>query len=117
PVVAVQAKYLPSPEPQPSDDPATVKPDPGGAVPPAPPASTEPAPASRAPLAFDKAARGTSPDQVVVTYGDSSSCPHTNVTHEVKEDATTVYVILQADAPDPGTACTEDYRAMPVVVK
>jgi hypothetical protein len=115
-VVAVQAKYLATDEPT---DPATVKPDPsGGIVPPAPPPGTEPDPgATRSAFGFDKASRGTSTDEVVVTYGDSSSCPHENVTHVAKEDSTTVYVGLQADAQDPGTACTDDYRIMNVVVK
>jgi len=102
PVVAVQKQYLPSPE-EPTADPGTP-----GAVPPAPPA-TEPAPAREA-FAFDKASRGDAPDQLVVTYGDSSSCVHENVTAQAKEDAETVYVILEADTRDPDVACTEDYR-------
>ena len=112
PVVAVQAKYLPSPEPAPRDDPATVKPEPGGgAVPPAPPASTDPG-SARQGFSFDKAAHGDSPNEVVVTYGDSSSCPHENVVGMAKETPDAVHVVLEADAIDPDTACTEDYRAM-----
>jgi hypothetical protein len=112
PVVAVQARYLPSPEPAASDDPGTVKP--GGSEPgtvdPVPPAA-DPGTA-RTLFSFDKAARGPEADQVVVTYGDSSSCPHVNVTAQSKETEDAVYVVLEADAQDPDVACTEDYRAM-----
>ena len=119
PVVAVQKQYLPDPEPVASDDPGVVppdggttstKPEPPGEVPPAPPVA-DPG-ASRTAFSFDKAARGTEPNQLVVTYGDSSSCPHENVTAEAKEDPTAVYVVLEADARDPKTICTDDYRIM-----
>jgi hypothetical protein len=54
---------------------------------------------------------------VVVQYGDSSSCPHSAVTHAVRESAERVVVTLTADAMDPGRACTADYRAMLVPVR
>jgi hypothetical protein len=101
PVVAVQEKYLPKPA-EPTADPGTP-----GAVPPAPPVAGGPA---REAFSFDKAARGDQPDQLVVTYGDSSTCVHENVTAQAKEDADTVYVVLEADTRDPDVACTEDYK-------
>jgi hypothetical protein len=109
PVVAVQAKYLPQPEPV--DDPGT-KPgtEPGGSIDPVPPA-TDPG-ASRAMFSFDKASLGKEPNQLVVTYGDSGSCPHENVTAQAKEADDAIYVVLEADGRDPNTACTDDYRAM-----
>jgi hypothetical protein len=110
PVVAVQAKYLPSPEPVASSDPGTVKPGDPGTVDPVPPA-TDPG-AARTMFSFDKVARGPEANQVVVTYGDSSSCPHVNVTAQAKEAEDAVYVVLEADAQDPDVACTDDYRAM-----
>ena len=120
-VVAVQKQYLPQPTPAPTSKPEPgASTEPGGAVPPAPPASTEPNGGSpgtaRESFSFDKAARGTDPASVVVTYGDSSSCVHENVTAAAKESADTVWVLLEADARDPGTACTEDYRAVEKVV-
>jgi hypothetical protein len=111
PVVAVEAKYLPSPEP--ADDPGIVPPNAGTE-----PGSTEPAPPATDPVAprqlfsFDKAARGAEPNQLVITYGDSSSCPHVNVTAQSKESGDAVYVVLEADGRDPGVACTDDYRVM-----
>jgi hypothetical protein len=63
-------------------------------------------------FSFDKASHGADADQLVVTYGDSSSCAHENVTAQAKEDTKTVYVILEADNRDPDVACTEDYRAV-----
>jgi hypothetical protein len=111
PVVAVQKQYLPEPE-QPSAEPKPgTGTEPGGVVPPVPPASTDPGSAREA-FSFDKAARGTAADQLVVTYGDSSSCVHENVTASAKEAPDAVYVLLEADARDPNTACTEDYRAV-----
>jgi hypothetical protein len=107
-VVAVQKKYLPQPA-QP-----TIRPVPPVAVPPVavPAVPPKPAidPAGPQPFAFDGAARGGAADEVVVTYGDSSSCPHEHVTADVKEDPKSVYVLLRADARDPDVPCTEDYR-------
>jgi hypothetical protein len=103
-VVAVQDKYLPKP-PEPTADPGTP-----GAVPPAPPA-VDPAPA-RVAFAFDKASRGDHPDQLVETYGDTSTCVHENVTAQAKESEDTIYVVLEADPIDTKRACTEDYRAV-----
>jgi hypothetical protein len=104
----VEAKYLASPD-QPTAEPTTGTPT---QVDPAPPAATGP----RSRLSFDSAYRAKTVDAVVVQYGDSGSCPHKNVTHAVKEDATSVYVFLEADSMDPKTVCTEDYRAMKVDV-
>jgi hypothetical protein len=113
-VVAVQAKYIASPEP--ADDPATAKPEPSGdVVTPAPPSHGDP-PVARQSFPFDKAARGDSPNEVVVTYGDSSTCPHKNVTSYFKETADAVSIGLDADVLPPNTACTDDYRAMQYVV-
>ncbi len=103
--VAVQHQFLAPPA---VDLPASTDP---AAEPPAPVPSPHRA---TEPLAFTKASRGKLPNEVVVEYGDSGSCPHTGVTHAVKESADSVVVILEADAMKPGIACTEDYH--PVLV-
>ena len=103
--VAVQEKYLPQ------DDPAASEP----AIDPGTPESIPPALPSRMPLSFDGASAGSG-SSVVVQYGDSSSCPHTGVTHDVKEDDTTVYVFLQADPMATDQVCTTDYVGVKVTV-
>ena len=124
--IAVDPAFLGTePEPTEVPEPGETKPgtepgdgggsDPGtggGSVPPPPPAEQ-----GRQSLAFDSAYRGSTPASVVVQYGDSSSCPHANVTHQVKETPEAVYVVLEADPFPPDRACTADYRAMKVTVK
>ena len=108
PVVAVQPQYLDDPSDQPSDTPATGTTDP----------SVVPPGSARASFSFDKAARGDSPDVVVVSYGDNGTrCNHPNPTGVAKEDAGHVYVLLEADAPDPDRACTEDYAEQHLTVR
>jgi hypothetical protein len=113
--VAVQPAYL-APPPTASDQPA---PEPGTAEPgtaePAPPAGTEPV-APQTAVSIDAAHRAKTPNAVVVVYGDSSSCPYTHVTQQVKESADAVYVFLQADPMPTGIACTADYRPVPLTV-
>ena len=92
---------------------------------PAPDRTTAPKPApTRAPDSGDRstfgfdAAYGTDePREVIVQYGDSGSCPHQRVTHTVEESSDRVVVTLEADAMEPGRACTADYRQMLVPVK
>jgi hypothetical protein len=107
--VAVQHRFLPTPSPVAPTTTVTDEPAP-------PPSSVEPAPA-RVPLAFDAAYRASVPEAVVVQYGDSSSCPHQDVTPAVKESADSVVVLLEADPMQPLVACTEDYRAVRLTVK
>ena len=106
--VAVEATYLAPPE-QPTG-PAVGKPTQ------AEPATAPPAAGSRGPLSFDSASRATTADAVVVQYGESGSCPRLHVTHAVKEDASRVVVLLEADTLDPKRMCTDDYRARNVTV-
>jgi outer membrane biosynthesis protein TonB len=73
--------------------------------------------AARRPFAFDAAYGTDEPYEVVVQYGDSSSCPHARVTHAVRESAEQVVVTLEADAQDQERACTTDYRQMLVPVR
>jgi hypothetical protein len=114
-VVAVQKQYLPEPTPEPSTKPEPgASTEPGGAVPPVPPASADPGTA-REPVHVDKAYAGKG-NALVAVYGDSSSCVHENVTGVAKESADTVWVLVEADAFPPNTACTEDYRAVEVTV-
>lgn len=103
--VAVAKKYLatdPVPTPNASDQPLP------SAVAPANPST---------PLSVDAASRGAKPNELVVQYGDSSSCPWQHVTHKVKEDSTTIYMLLQADPRKPGIACTADYLPRKVTVE
>lgn len=116
-VVAVQKQYLPEPTPAPTSKPEPgASTEPGGQVPPAPPASGEPGTARQS-LPVDGASAGKG-NWLIAVYGDSSSCPHQNVTGVAKESADTVWVLLEADAPVPNTlqACTDDYVAMHVSV-
>lgn len=108
-----------------SDDEPTAAPStaPRRTAAPAPAPSTLPTPgpapsgAARTSFGFDAAYGTDEPDEVVVQYGDSSSCPHVDVTHAVRESAERVVVTLEADAADPGRACTADYRQMLVPVR
>lgn len=79
------------------------------------PGSTEPA-TGREAVAFDSAFRGSTPDALVVQYGQSGSCPRSQVTYAVKETDDAVYVVLEADAYPPDTACTSDYRPVRLTV-
>jgi hypothetical protein len=84
------------------------------------PATTPPPPADqprREPLAFDQAFRGSTANTVVVQFGESGSCPRSGVTHQVKETPEAIYVVLEADAYPPETACTADYHAVKRTVK
>lgn len=98
--LAVQGKYLGAPAQEP-----------------VPPASTDPVPPTTTAVPIDAAYKGATPNEVVVQYGDSGSCPHTGVTHDVKEDATSVHVVLQADARKPMTMCTDDYHPVKVTIE
>ena len=108
--VAVQPQFLLKDDPTPSEP--AVEPGTPESVPPAP-NGTAPA---RGPLSFDSAFRGDTPNSVVVQYGESGSCPNRNVTSVAKEDATTVYVVLEADLMPPDQVCTADYRPVRVTV-
>ena len=106
--VAVEPKYLGTP--------AGSEPGKPGVAPGMPPTQVDPPPPSdRAMLSFDSAHRAKTTDAVMVQYGDSGSCPHTNVTHFAKESADTVVVVLEADTMNAKVACTDDYH--PVLVE
>ncbi len=79
----------------------------------------KPAPTAsrRATYSFDAAYGTDDPKQVVVQYGDSSSCPHQRVTHTVTETPDRVVVTLEADAMDPERACTADYQQRLVTIR
>lgn len=116
-VVAVQKQYLPQPSPEPTSKPepgGSTEPDPGGVVPPAPPASSDPG-IARQDVRIDKASAGKG-ETLVAVYGQSGSCPLQNVSSQVKESPDTVWVALQADAPEPDRVCTEDYQSAELVV-
>ncbi len=83
-------------------DPATGAPDPG---------SIEPAPAQE-PIAIQGARPSTSDNAVTVFY-DNGGCGRAGVRADVKEDATTVYVLLQANVPPQGQLCTANYVEKP----
>jgi hypothetical protein len=105
---AVEPRFLTSAQ-GPTEDPAG-KVDPGLVDP--PPAPVGP----RSSFGFDTAYPTDDPKQVIVQYGDSGSCPHTGVTHLVKESADAVVVTLEGDGQPPDRACTADYRQMLVTV-
>jgi hypothetical protein len=102
PQLAIEPRFLDLPKPV-TIDPG-IKP-----VPPAPGPNVDPG-AAHAAFSFDAAFPSDDPNVVIVQYGDSSSCPHANVTHDVKESADSVTVFLQADAFPPDQVCTDDYR-------
>jgi hypothetical protein len=86
-----------------------------------PPAKTDPglidpAPAARSSFGFDAAYPTDEAKQVIVQYGDSGSCPRTHVAQQVKETASSVIVVLDADTQPPDRACTADYRQMLVTI-
>jgi len=111
--VAVEPRFLASDEPTGRP---TVGPSPGPSDNPGSPTQVEPPAPARSPLSFDSAYRAKIPNAVVVQYGDSSSCPHQNVTHAVKESATSVVVVLEADPMNTLVACTDNYLAKKVEV-
>jgi hypothetical protein len=79
-----------------------------------PPVATSPLPPTqpRSAFSFDTVFPTDDPKGIVVQYGDSGSCPHTNVEPLVKESADTVAVTLEGDGQPPDQACTADYRQM-----
>jgi hypothetical protein len=114
-------KDWPMPLAQPAIEPEflirpTVSPVPVQTAPdqPAPPAPGKPAPnqPARSPFGFDSAFPTDDPKGLIVQYGDSGSCPHTNVAPLVKESADSVVVTLEGDTQPPDRACTADYRQM-----
>lgn len=97
--------------------PASAQPSPPEDAPAVAPSAPPPSPVARSSFSFDAAYGTDEPNEVVVQYGDSSSCPHTNVRHTVRESPDRVVVTLEADAMDPGRACTADYRQRLVPVR
>lgn len=82
------------------------------------PSPSAPSPAAaRAAFSFDGAYGTDEPREVIVQYGDSSSCPHEDVRHAVQESSDRVVVTLEADAMAPERACTADYRQMLVPIR
>ncbi|MDT7572152.1 MAG: hypothetical protein QOE05_2326 [Actinomycetota bacterium] len=111
---AIEPRFLQLPEP--------VKVDPGlvdpGQVDPVPPAEPPvPPSASRRAFSFDAAFPTDEPNVIVVQYGDSGSCPHTNVTPTLKESVDSIVVVLEGDAQSTKQACTDDYRQQLVTLK
>lgn len=107
---AIEPKFLRLPEPE-KVDPGLVDPGVVDPAPPVPPAD------ARSTFGFDAAFPADEPQLVIVQYGDSGSCPHTNVTHSVKETSDSIVVTLEADAMEAKRACTDDYRQQLVTVK
>lgn len=104
-VVAVQPRYLGSPE-QPTERPTGSPVGPPESAPPGPPATGAPgSPASRELVHIDQAVANA--QGVRVAYGESGSCPRRHVTGTAKEDATTVVLLLEADAVG-DAPCTAD---------
>jgi hypothetical protein len=107
---AIEPRFLQLPKPEPVD-PGLIDP-----VPPAePPQQTDPT-GPRSSFGFDSVFPTDEPNVVIVQYGDSGSCPHTNVEPLVKESADSIVVTLEADA-QPKQACTDDYRQQLVTLK
>lgn len=105
---AIEPRFLAPPKADPprSDQPTRVDPVP-----------IDPGPTGeRSLFGFDSVFPADDPKSVVVQYGDSGSCPHTNVTHAVKESADSVVVLLEGDAQPTDQICTSDYRQMLVTV-
>lgn len=95
--IAVDPSYLDTGTPTATDDP--------GIVPPGEPSSTDPVAPSR-PVAIT----GWSPskgDNAVTVHYTTDGCGLTDVGADVKEDATTVYVVLHGTRPGPNVACSE----------
>lgn len=116
-VVAVQKRFLPEPTAPPTAKPEPgASTEPGGAVPPAVPGSSGSG-TTRVTVPVERAYAGSG-NALIAVYGDSSSCPHQDVTGVAKESGGTVWVLLEADAPVPNTlqACTDDHRATEVTV-
>jgi hypothetical protein len=114
-------KDWPMPLAQPAIEPEflvrpTVSPVPVQTAPdqPAPPAPGKPVPnqPARSAFGFDSAFPTDDPNGLIVQYGDSGSCPHTNVAPLAKESADSVVVFLEGDSQSPDRACTADYRQM-----
>lgn len=115
-------KDWPMPLAQPAIEPRFLAPPPTGPPGDRPgdqPTQVDPAPANgpRSPFGFDSVFPTDDPKSLVVQYGDSGSCPHTNVTHSVKESAESVLVLLEGDTQPAGQACTSDYRQVLVTVR
>jgi hypothetical protein len=110
---AIEPRFLSLPTPEPVQvDPGLV--DPGR--PAEPPQPVDPT-GSRSSFAFDSAfPSADAPNVLIVQYGDSGSCPHTNVSPVVKESADTIVVTLEADAMGK-KICTDDYRQQLVTLK
>lgn len=106
-----------APDHSPAARPATSAPAPAPAPRSLPPPASPSPGAGRAAFSFDAAYGTDEPYEVVVQYGDSSSCPHENVRHVVRETADQVVVTLEADAMSPERACTADYRQMLVPIR
>jgi hypothetical protein len=109
---AIEPRFLQLPEEKPvPTDPGLVDP----AQPAEPPQPADPT-GPRSAFGFDAVFPTDEPSVVVIQYGDSGSCPHSNVTPLVKESSDSVVVTLEADA-QPKQACTDDYRQQLVTLK
>jgi hypothetical protein len=95
--IAVDPSYLDTGTPTATDDP--------GVVPPGEPSSSDPGAATQ-PVAIT----GWSPskaDNAVTVHYTTDGCGLTDVGADVKEDATSVYVVLHGTGPGPNVACSE----------
>jgi hypothetical protein len=112
PQLAIEPRFLQLPDEKPLPPAPSMV-----AVPPAePPQQTEPT-GPRSPFGFDTAYPADEPNVLIVQYGDSSSCPHTNVEPLVKESADSIVVTLEGDTMSGKQVCTDDYRQQLVTLK
>jgi hypothetical protein len=109
PQLAIEPRFLDLPKPV-TIDPG-IKP-----VPPEPGPNVDPG-SARAAFSFDTVFPSDDPNVVIVQYGDSSSCPHTNVTPLVKESTDSIVVTLEGDTQSTKQVCTDDYRQQLVTLK
>jgi hypothetical protein len=109
-----EVKDWPMPLAQPAIQPRFLTHPAADPVPPTDGAPSDAAPnagsGSRGAFGFDAVYPTDDPMGIVVQYGDSSSCPHSNVTSVAKEGTDTVYVLLEGDSMASEQACTSDYR-------
>jgi hypothetical protein len=110
---AIEPRFLSLPK----DEPVQVDPGLVDPVPPAVPPSHGDPTAPRSSFSFDAAFPADEPNVLIVQYGDSGSCPHTNVQPLVKESADSVVVTLEGDTQPGKQICTDDYRQQLVTLK
>lgn len=117
---AIEPRFLTLPKDEPVQvDPGLVDPPQVDPAQPTTPVEPNKPAATRSSFGFDAVFPTDDPSGIVVQYGDSGSCPHTNVTPVVKESRESVVVVLEADSMPAGQACTDDYhqQLVPLTLK